>query len=187
MTTKLEQLRSLEAEVGKCTKCKDLAASRTQTVFGVGNHDADLVFIGEAPGEDEDKQGEPFVGEAGKRLTKIIEQEMKLRRGDVYICNILRCRPPENRDPKADEVNNCRHFLDETLTIIKPKFICCLGEVAAQRLLRTSTSESLESLRGKIHDYNGISVVCTNHPTSRTTNEERSKDIKLLMKVMGRK
>ena len=114
-------------QVAACTRCPVLVQNRTQTVFGVGNPHAKLVFIGEAPGADEDRQGEPFVGRAGQLLTDIITKGMKLRREDVYIMNILRCRPPDNRTPLPLEAANCREYLDAQLAIIQPQFICCLG------------------------------------------------------------
>ena len=181
-------LASLADEVARCTLCKELASSRTQTVFGVGNPDAELVFLGEAPGADEDKQGEPFVGRAGQLLTDIIVKGMKIRREDVYICNILRCRPPGNRNPMPDEAAHCRPFLDRTLEIIKPKFICCLGAVAAKNLL--ASERTIGALRGKVLDYNGIKVICTYHPAYLLRNPAAKKDtwedIQLLMKEMGK-
>ena len=124
-------------DVAACRRCKELAETRTQTVFGVGNPYAKLVFCGEAPGADEDRQGEPFVGRAGQLLTDIIEKGMKIRREDVYILNILRCRPPGNRNPLPVEAANCREYLERQLAIIQPQYICCLGAVAAQNLLQT--------------------------------------------------
>ena len=187
LDTKAGQLQFLADEVAKCTLCKDLAESRTQTVFGVGDPDSPLVFIGEAPGMDEDKRGEPFVGRAGQLLTDIITKGMKIRREDVYICNILRCRPPGNRNPMPDEAALCRPFLDRTLEIIKPKFICCLGAVAAKNLL--ASEKTIGALRGKVWDYNGIKVVCTYHPAYLLRNPSAKKDtwddIQLLMREMG--
>ncbi|MDR1963922.1 MAG: uracil-DNA glycosylase [Planctomycetaceae bacterium] len=184
---KTERLRLLARKVAQCSRCSELASTRTQTVFGVGNPDTQLVFLGEAPGADEDKQGEPFVGRAGKLLNDIITKGMKIRREDVYICNILRCRPPGNRNPSTDEAEHCRTFLDQTLDIIKPTFICCLGSVAAQNLLQTE--KTIGSMRGKIFDYNGIKVICTYHPAYLLRNPSAKKqtwdDIKLLMNEMG--
>ena len=183
---KAGQLQRLAEEVARCTRCKDLATSRTQTVFGVGNPDSTLVFLGEAPGMDEDKQGEPFVGRAGQLLTDIIVKGMKMRREDVYICNILRCRPPGNRNPLPDEAGHCREFLDRTLEIINPKFICCLGAVAAKNLL--ASEKTIGALRGKVWDYNGIKVVCTYHPAYLLRNPAAKKDtwedIQLLLREM---
>jgi DNA polymerase len=185
--TKEEQLQHLAEEVAKCTQCKELASSRTQTVFGAGDPDADLVFLGEAPGMDEDKQGKPFVGRAGQLLTDIITKGMKLRREDVYICNILRCRPPDNRNPMPDEAGYCRTFLDRTLEIIQPKFICCLGAVAAKNLLDSELT--IGALRKKILEYNGIKVICTYHPAYLLRNPAAKKDawedIQMLMQEMG--
>ena len=187
--TKAGHLQCLADEVAQCTLCKDLAESRTQTVFGVGNPDSPLVFIGEAPGADEDKQGEPFVGRAGQLLTDIIVKGMKLRREDVYICNILRCRPPGNRAPMPDEAMHCRPFLDRTLAILQPKFICCLGAVAAKNLL--ASEQTIGALRGRVWDYKGIKVVCTYHPAYLLRNPAAKKDtwedIQLLMKEMEMK
>ena len=185
--TKAGQLQFLADEVAQCIRCKDLAESRTQTVFGIGNPDSPLVFLGEAPGADEDKKGEPFVGRAGQLLTDIIVKGMKIRREDVYICNILRCRPPGNRNPMPDEAAHCRPFLDRTLEIIKPKFICCLGAVAAKNLL--TSEQTIGALRGKVFVYNGIKVICTYHPAYLLRNPSAKKDtwndIQLLMREMG--
>ena len=184
----INSLQRLADEVAKCTRCKDLASSRMQTVFGVGNPHAELVFLGEAPGADEDKQGEPFVGRAGQLLTDIIVKGMKMQREDVYICNILRCRPPGNRNPMPDEAAHCRPFLDRTLEIIKPKFICCLGAVAAKNLL--ASEKTIGALRGKVLDYNGTKVICTYHPAYLLRNPAAKRDtwedIQLLMREMGR-
>ena len=180
-------LAVLAAEVAQCEKCPELAASRTQTVFGTGNPFSELVFLGEAPGADEDKQGVPFVGRAGQLLTDMITKGMKLKREDVYICNILRCRPPKNRNPEPIEASKCRHFLDRTLEIIRPKFICCLGAVAAQNLL--STVETIGNLRGKVIPFHEMKVVCTYHPAFllRTPSAKAKtwEDLQLLMKEMG--
>ena len=187
LDTKEGQLLQLADEVAQCTQCKDLANSRTQTVFGTGNPDAALVFLGEAPGADEDKQGEPFIGRAGQLLTDIIVKGMKIRREDVYICNILRCRPPGNRNPMPDEAAYCRPFLDRTLEIIQPKFICCLGAVAAKNLL--ASEKTIGALRGKVWEYNGTKVVCTYHPAYLLRNPAAKadtwEDIQLLMREMG--
>lgn len=180
-------LALLAEEVKKCQKCEILAKSRTQTVFGAGNPNADLVFIGEAPGADEDREGIPFVGRSGQLLTDMITKGMKIAREDVYICNILRCRPPGNRTPTSEEATNCRPFLEQTLEIIQPKFICCLGTVAAQNLLQTSTAIGL--LRGKKLEYKEIPVVCTYHPSYllRTPSAKKSawEDLQVLMQLMG--
>ncbi|MDR3182819.1 MAG: uracil-DNA glycosylase [Planctomycetaceae bacterium] len=181
-----KRLQLLAAEVAQCRKCSELAAARCQTVFGTGNPAAELVFIGEAPGADEDKQGEPFVGRAGQLLTDIIVKGMNLRREDVYICNILRCRPPGNRNPLPEEAAACRPFLDATLDIIKPKFICCLGAVAAQNLLQSE--QTIGRMRGNVLNYQDIKVVCTYHPAYLLRNPAAKKDtwndIQLLMREM---
>lgn len=182
-----QALAVVAAKVAGCTRCQELARTRTQTVFGTGNPAARLVFLGEAPGADEDRQGIPFVGRAGMLLTDMIEKGMRLKRADVYICNILRCRPPENRNPHPDEAANCREYLDAQLAIVRPEFICCLGSVAAQNLL--GTAESIGRLRGRWHDYQGIKVLCTYHPAYllRTPSAKRQtwEDLQLLMKAMG--
>ncbi|MCR5358582.1 MAG: uracil-DNA glycosylase [Thermoguttaceae bacterium] len=181
-------LRDLAQAVSKCVLCPELVANRTQTVFGVGNPDAELVFVGEGPGADEDRQGVPFVGRSGQLLTDIIVKGMKMRREDVYICNVVRCRPPQNRNPLPSEAAFCRPFLDGTLRTISPKYICCLGSVAAQNLLQTD--QSIGKLRGKVHDYRGIEVVCTYHPAYLLRNPAAKRDtwedIKLLLRRMGR-
>ena len=176
----------IRQEVAACQRCTELATTRTQTVFGVGNPRPRLVFMGEAPGADEDRQGEPFVGRAGQLLTKIIEA-CTLRREDVYILNTLKCRPPDNRTPLPHETANCREFLDRQLAILQPEFICCLGAVAAQNLLGTQTS--IGRLRGTFHDYRGIRVLCTYHPAYLLRNPAAKKDcwqdMQLLMHEMG--
>ena len=181
-------LAALAVEVAACTRCAELAQTRTQTVFGVGNPNAQLVFCGEAPGADEDRLGEPFVGRAGQLLNDIISKGMKMRREDVYILNILRCRPPGNRAPLPDEAAACREYLDGQLGIIQPKFICCLGAVAAQNLL--GTEEAIGRLRGRVHDYHGIKVVCTYHPAYLLRNPQAKRpvweDIQLLLVEMGK-
>ena len=175
--------------VAACTRCPVLVANRTQTVFGVGNPHAKLVFIGEAPGADEDRQGEPFVGRAGQLLTDIITKGMKLRREDVYIMNILRCRPPENRTPLPAEAANCREYLDAQLAIIQPQFLCCLGACAAQNLLQVDTP--IGKLRGRMIDFNGMKVLCTYHPAYVLRNPPAKQqvwdDIQILMAEMGMK
>ncbi len=179
-------LEIIQREVAACTRCADLAATRTQTVFGVGNPQARLCFVGEAPGADEDAQGEPFVGRAGQLLTKIIEA-CTLRREDVYICNVLKCRPPDNRTPLPDETSHCRGYLERQLEIVQPEFICCLGLVAAQTLLETTSS--IGRLRGRLHDYQGTPVLVTYHPAYLLRNPNAKKDVwedmKMLMGEMG--
>ena len=153
----------LANEVKECHRCPELASTRTQTVFGVGPVGADIMFIGEAPGGDEDRQGIPFVGVAGQLLNRIIVA-CGLHREEVFICNILRCRPPGNRDPKPDECGNCREYLEKTIEIVRPKIICCWGGVAAKNLLKSQ--KGITSLRGQFYDHNGIPVICTFHPAS---------------------
>ncbi len=181
------QLEVVSREVAACTLCAELASSRTQTVFGVGHPQARLCFLGEAPGADEDRQGEPFVGRAGQLLTDIIEKAMGLKRDDVYILNILKCRPPGNRNPTTGEAENCRPFLDRQLEIIQPEFICCLGSIAVTNLL--GTTQSIGRLRGKWHTYRGARVLATYHPAYLLRNPSAKKqvweDIKLLMAEMG--
>ena len=180
-------LAAVARRVAACTRCAELACSRTQTVFGVGNPHARLAFLGEAPGADEDRLGEPFVGSAGQLLTDIIVKGMKMRREDVYICNILRCRPPGNRTPLPVEAAACREYLDAQLAIIQPEFICCLGACAAQNLLQTSVP--IGQLRGRFHDFRGIKVLCTYHPAYVLRNPPAKRqvwdDIQLLMAEMG--
>jgi DNA polymerase len=179
-------LADLAREVAACTRCSELARCRTQTVFGVGDPQTDVCFVGEAPGADEDARGEPFVGAAGQLLTRIITA-MGLERRQVYICNVLKCRPPGNRTPAPDEVANCRGFLERQLEIIQPKYICALGAVAAKTLL--DTTASIGRLRGRFHDYRGIPVLCTYHPAYLLRTPEAKKDvwedIKVLMRAMG--
>jgi DNA polymerase len=183
------ELTMLTDEVRECMACEELCSTRTQTVFGVGPIDAEICFIGEAPGADEDRQGQPFVGQAGQLLTRIIIA-CGLKREDVYICNILKCRPPGNRQPKPNEAANCRGFLDRQLELIRPKFICCLGATAAQYLLKTRTP--IGKMRGRFFDYKGIPVICTYHPASLLPHRspENKKlvweDMKMLLQKMGR-
>ena len=154
-------LGALRDFIGDCKRCK-LCNGRTNIVFGVGNPEAKLVFVGEGPGRDEDIKGEPFVGRAGQLLTDIIEKGMKLKRSDVYIANVVKCRPPENRNPEEDEITACEPFLKKQLEIIRPKFICALGKFAAQTLLKTK--EPISSLRGNWREYEGIKLIPTFHP-----------------------
>lgn len=156
------QLTSLAERVAACSRCQELADTRTQTVFGVGNPEAEIMFIGEAPGADEDRQGEPFVGRAGKLLNDIITAS-KLTREEIYICNILRCRPPGNRTPNPQEAANCREFLDGQIEIVNPKYIVCWGSSAAHNLLETKAA--IGKMRGEFYDYKGIKVLCTYHPS----------------------
>ena len=183
---RITELQVLSQTVAKCTRCTELAETRTQTVFGVGNPEARLVFIGEAPGADEDEQGEPFVGRAGQLLNKIIEA-MKLTREEIYICNILRCRPPGNRLPSPEEAGHCREYLDGQLGIVRPEYIVCWGSCASQNLL--GATDSIGKLRGRFFQYGGAKVRCTYHPSYLLRNPAAKKDVwedmKILMKEMG--
>ncbi|MFT5522384.1 MAG: uracil-DNA glycosylase family 4 [Pirellulaceae bacterium] len=180
------QLDVLRNEVSNCTLCEQLCSTRTQTVFGVGTIQPRLCFLGEAPGADEDREGEPFVGAAGQLLNKIIKA-CTLQREEVYILNTLKCRPPGNRNPLPDEVSNCRGYFERQLEILNPEYICCLGSIAAQNLLETK--ESVGRLRGKFHNYRGIKVMVTYHPAYllRTDSAKRYTwdDMKMLMEAMG--
>jgi len=156
----------LNSKISSCLKCS-LGSTRKNFVFGVGNPKAKLVLIGEAPGADEDEQGEPFVGRAGQLLNKILAA-VQLRREDVYICNILKCRPPNNRDPLPDEAEACEPFLKKQLEVINPKLILCLGRIAGQTLLKTNAS--LSELRNNVYVYQGIKVLVTFHPAALLRN-----------------
>jgi len=184
---KRRELQVLEEQVSGCTRCAELCSTRTQTVFGVGSPDAELCFLGEAPGADEDAQGEPFVGAAGQLLNRIIAA-CGMKREEVYICNVLKCRPPGNRAPLPNEVANCKEYLERQLELIRPKFICALGAVAAQNLLNTTLS--IGKLRGRFQDYQGIPVLCTYHPAYLLRNPASKRDVwedmKLLLSRMGR-
>jgi DNA polymerase len=166
-------LDSIRSEIGDCQRCK-LAPTRTNIVFGSGNPKAELVFVGEAPGYDEDQQGLPFVGRAGQLLTKIIES-INLKREDVYICNVLKCRPPENRNPEADEVGSCNPFLRKQLAVIRPKIVCCLGTFAAQTVLQTAAP--ISRLRGKFIDMDGIRIIATFHPAYLLRSPEKKREV----------
>ena len=184
----IEDLTTLDAiheKIADCRKC-GLGSMRTNLVFGEGNPHADLVFVGEAPGEQEDRQGRPFVGRAGQLLTRIIEA-MGLKRQDVYICNILKCRPPGNRNPKPAEIRACEPFLLQQLDVIRPKVICTLGTFAAKTLLDTDVPISL--LRGKFHAYHGIKLMPTYHPAYLLRNPGSKKqvweDVQVIMKELN--
>jgi uracil-DNA glycosylase family 4 len=160
-TMKAHALKALREEIGDCKLCK-LANKRTHIVFGEGDPHAMLMFIGEGPGREEDMQGRPFIGDAGMLLTRLIEK-MGLTRGEVYIANIVKCRPPMNRDPEIDEIETCRGFLEKQIEIIEPQVIMTLGRIAAQTLM-DNTKARITSIRGKFFDYKGIPVMPTFHP-----------------------
>ena len=177
-----DTLERIRADIGDCTRCR-LHRRRTNIVFGVGNPKADLVFVGEGPGHDEDVQGIPFVGRAGQLLTQIIEA-MGLRREDVYICNVIKCRPPENRLPEKDEIATCSPFLLRQIAVIAPKVIACLGNIAAQTLL--GTNKSISHFRGQWFDYRGSRLIATYHPAYLLRNPAAKGDVwNDLKKVMG--
>jgi uracil-DNA glycosylase family 4 len=181
-----EKLRILSARVAQCVRCAELSATRTQTVFGVGNPEARIMFVGEAPGADEDRQGEPFVGAAGQLLNRILEAS-QLKRAEIYICNILRCRPPGNRTPALEEAANCREYLDGQIEIVDPEYIVCLGSVAAKNLL--GSMDSIGKLRGRFFNYGRAKVLCTYHPAYLLRNPAAKKDVwgdmKFLMHDLG--
>jgi len=156
-----KSLDELRAAIGDCRRCK-LWPGRTHLVFGVGNPKAEVMFVGEGPGRDEDLQGEPFVGRAGQLLTDIITKGMGLKRGDVYIANVVKCRPPENRNPEPDEVESCEPFLKKQIDLIRPKIIVALGKFAVQSLLKNKIP--ITRLRGVWQDYHGIKLMPTFHP-----------------------
>jgi len=176
-----EALAAIRADIGDCTRCKLHTLGRKQIVFGVGNPEADLMFVGEAPGADEDEQGIPFVGRAGQLLTKIIEA-IDLRRDDVYIANIIKCRPPQNRNPEPDEVASCEPFLFRQIEVIKPKVIVALGKYAAQTLLRTD--EPISRLRGRVFDYRGAKLIPTFHPAYLLRNPSSKREVWEDMKLV---
>jgi DNA polymerase len=175
------------AKVSVCTKCRYLAQTRTQTVFGTGSPAARLMFIGEAPGSEEDRLGEPFVGRAGQLLNDMITKGMGLKREQVYIANILKCRPPDNRNPTSEEMDNCFPYLEEQIATIRPEFLCLLGRVALTGLLKTTIS--MNKARGKWHRYRGIPAIVTYHPAYLLRKPEAKKeaweDLQMLMKEMG--
>lgn len=177
-------LDEISEEIGDCTRCK-LHEGRTNIVFGEGNANARLVFVGEGPGRDEDEQGRPFVGRAGKLLTKIIHA-MGLQRTDVFICNVVKCRPPDNRNPEAEEMTTCGQFLTKQLISINPEVIVCLGSIASKYLL--NHKGSLGSLRGKFHDYQNSKLLVTYHPAALLRNPNFKKplweDMKIVLKEL---
>jgi uracil-DNA glycosylase len=182
-----EALASIKGEIGPdCSRCKLHTLGRKQVVFGVGNPDADLMFVGEAPGADEDIQGIPFVGRAGQLLTKIIEA-IDLKRDDVYIANVIKCRPPQNRNPEQDEVETCEPFLFQQIDVIKPKVIVALGTFAARALLRTL--DPISRLRGRVYEYRGAKLIPTFHPAYLLRNpgskREVWEDMKLARRILN--
>ena len=171
-----DALVALRAHIGDCTRCKLHKMGRKQVVFGVGNPEARLMFVGEAPGADEDQQGEPFVGRAGQLLTKIIEGGLQMKRSDVYIANVIKCRPPGNRNPEPDEVATCEPFLNEQIDTIKPRVIVALGTFAAHALLKTDAP--ISRIRGRVFDYRGGSkLIPTFHPAFLLRSPERKRDV----------
>jgi len=165
-------LEELRAAIGDCRRCK-LSSGRTHLVFGVGNPRANVMFVGEGPGRDEDLQGVPFVGRAGQLLTDIITKGMKLRREDVYIANVVKCRPPENRNPEPDEVAACEPFLKKQVDLVRPKVIVALGKFAVQCLLQSK--QPITRLRGQWHEYQGIKLMPTFHPAYLLRNPGEKK------------
>lgn len=184
-----QSLQTLADEVKGCMKCSELCSTRTQTVFADGSPSAELCIIGEAPGADEDAEGLPFVGAAGQMLNRIIAA-CGMKREDVYICNILKCRPPRNRAPLPHEAANCRGFLERQLELVQPKFICAMGGSAAMNLLQTTTP--IGKLRGSFHQWRGIPVMVTYHPAyllphrAPEKKKEVWEDMKMLLARMGR-
>ena len=177
-----EVLESIRVDVGPaCTRCKLHTLGRTQVVFGVGNPEARLMFVGEAPGADEDEQGVPFVGRAGQLLTKIIEA-IDLKREDVYIANVIKCRPPQNRNPEPDEVETCEPFLFQQIDAIKPRVIVALGKFGAQTLLRTQ--DPISRLRGRVFEYRGAKLIPTFHPAYLLRNPPAKREVWEDMKLV---
>jgi uracil-DNA glycosylase family 4 len=181
-----EALSAIRADIGDCTRCKLHGLGRQQIVFGTGNPAADLMFVGEAPGSDEDVQGVPFVGRAGQLLTKIIEA-IDLKRDDVYIANVIKCRPPQNRNPEPDEVATCEPFLFRQIDIVQPKVIVALGKFAAQTLLKSDAP--ISRLRGRLLDSRGATLIPTFHPAYLLRNPSAKRevweDMKLVKKLLA--
>jgi uracil-DNA glycosylase len=169
-----EELEALRAELGECTRCKLCQAGRHTIVFGVGNPDADLMFVGEAPGHDEDIQGEPFVGRAGQKLTQIIAA-MGFTREEVYIANVIKCRPPGNRNPEADEVDTCEPFLLRQIDAVRPKVVVALGTFAARSLIKTE--DPISRLRGRVYGCRGAKLIATFHPAYLLRNPGCRRDV----------
>jgi DNA polymerase len=175
------ELKAVREWVGDCQRCK-LAGGRRNIVFGQGNPNARLMFVGEAPGAEEDAQGLAFVGRAGQLLTDIIEKGLKIPRKDVFIVNVLKCRPPENRNPEPDEIIACQPFLEKQIDVIRPKVLVGLGKFGAQWLLKTA--EPISRMRGRVGNYNGIKVVPTYHPAFLLRNPSAKKEVWEDMKVV---
>ncbi|MDR1989772.1 MAG: uracil-DNA glycosylase [Acidobacteriaceae bacterium] len=177
-----DALAAIRAGIGEnCSRCKLHTLGRKQIVFGVGNPDADLMFVGEAPGSDEDLKGIPFVGRAGQLLTKIIEA-IELTRDEVYIANVIKCRPPQNRNPEPDEVETCEPFLFQQIDVIKPKVVVALGTFAARALLRTL--DPISRLRGRVFDYRGAKLIPTFHPAFLLRNPAAKREVWEDMKLV---
>ncbi|MBM4278078.1 MAG: uracil-DNA glycosylase [Deltaproteobacteria bacterium] len=171
--SEVQRLEEVRSELGNCERCK-LHRTRRSLVFGEGNEKARLMLIGEGPGNDEDVQGRPFVGKAGQLLTKIL-QAIEIERKEVYIANIIKCRPPQNRNPEPDEIENCYPFLLKQIQAIRPRIICALGTFSAQTLLKTDVK--ITTLRGKVYDYSGISLFPTYHPAYLLRNPEKKREV----------
>ncbi|MBF0216260.1 MAG: uracil-DNA glycosylase [Candidatus Omnitrophica bacterium] len=189
---KVDQLSAYRSQIMGCGLCR-LAGTRTNFVFGEGSSKAAIMFVGEAPGADEDREGRPFVGRAGQLLTKIIES-IGLTREEVYIANILKCRPPENRPPMPDEIAACRGYLEKQIEMVKPRIVCALGKSSTQALLNVETP--ISQLRGKSFDFNGVKVIPTFHPAYLLRNPEAKKEVwedmrkiakELVLKLPGKK
>jgi DNA polymerase len=187
LDSRVLSLQEIRADLGDCTRCKLHTLGRKQIVFGVGNPDADLMFVGEAPGADEDIQGIPFVGRAGQLLTKMIEA-MGFGRDQVYIANVIKCRPPQNRNPEPDEVEQCEPFLFRQIESIKPKVIVALGSFAAKALLKTQ--DPISRLRGRVYEYHGAKLVPTFHPSFLLRSPDQKKyawdDLKRALAILDR-
>ena len=179
-----DALAAIRTEIGDCTRCKLHTQGRRQIVFGVGNPNADLMFVGEAPGADEDIQGIPFVGRAGQLLTDIIEKGLQIPRKDVYIANVIKCRPPGNRNPEQDEVETCEPFLFQQIDVVKPKVIVALGTFAARTLLRTL--DPISRLRGRVYAYRGAKLLPTFHPAYLLRNPASKREVWEDMKLVKR-
>lgn len=175
-------------QVSTCPRCLELVKNRTQSVFGSGDLNAEIMLVGEAPGSEEDKQGEPFVGAAGRKLTKLLE-EVGIQRKEIFITNTIKCRPPGNRKPLASEISNCHDYLEQQVDLIRPRVLCALGGVAAQSML--GTSQSIGRLREKVHEYRGVSLICTYHPAYLFRNEAAVEmirdDLEFLLEELDRR